>query len=46
MSRSSKIWSVIAAIALVIAGLAFTAPGHRMLYKVGFATACDGGDCN
>jgi len=41
MSNSRKLWTVAAVLIVVAAGLAFTSPGHRVLYKLGFAVACD-----
>jgi len=37
----SKLWTTIVVIVVIAAGLAFTAPGHRLLYALGFTTACD-----
>ena len=41
----SKLWASLVVIAVLAAGVAFTSPGHRVLYRLGFATACgsDGG---
>jgi len=46
---NAKARSVIIAIAVlaVAAGfLGFTKPGHQMLYKLGFTTACSGDSCS
>jgi len=40
MSNSRKLWIAAAVLIVIAAGLAFTSPGHRMLYKLGFTAAC------
>ncbi len=46
MPIRQKSLPLIAAIALLAAGLAVTAPGHRVLGKLGFAAACSGDSCD
>jgi hypothetical protein len=42
----SKMISALVLVAAVVAFLAFTAPGHRVLASLGFATAeCQGSQC-
>ena len=41
----SKLWTSLVVIAVITAGLAFTSPGHRMLYALGFTAACNGDGC-
>ena len=40
-----KLWTVLAVLIVIAAGIGFTAPGHRMLYKLGFTAACTSSDC-
>ncbi len=44
MSDSRKIIvGLVIAVALMGAFLGFTRPGHQVLFKIGFTSACDGG---
>lgn len=36
----SKLWTPIVVLVVFAAGLAFTSPGHRVLYSLGFTAAC------
>ena len=40
----SKLWTATAVIVVIAAGLIFTSPGHRVLYTLGFSSACGGSD--
>ena len=46
MSLGPKPLALIAAIAILTAGLTLTAPGHRVLGKLGFTAACSGDSCD
>ena len=43
----SKLWTALAALIVITAGLAFTGAGHRVLHTLGFTGACStsDGDC-
>jgi len=40
-----KLWTAIVVMIVIAAGLAFTAPGHHILYALGFTAACSDGGC-
>ncbi len=46
MSAKARTY-IIAVVVLIVAGtfLGFTKPGHKLLYQIGFTSACDGA-CN
>ena len=46
LPNARKLRTAAVVLIVIAGGLAFTAPGHRVLHTLGFTAACDGGDCN
>jgi len=44
-NRMTKLWISAVMIVGITAGLIFTAPGHRLLYALGWTAACSSDDC-
>ena len=42
----TKLWTSVAVLVVIAAGLAFTSPGHRVFHTLGFTAACSQDGCD